>query len=98
MQSRRDRLCGLLRQAVHQVRTAVGNLPDLQSSRVYLVPHGATALATRKTLPEIVDRRRVKSVGAEIRLAEPTAVLRASPEPCGIGVLPLAVRARGGAD
>ena len=82
-----SRPCGLLRQAVPQVRASAGNLSRL-------CPRGFTSF--RMALPLWMREKlfqksllagELKTLRAGIRLAEAAAVLRAPPEPRGLGVL-----------
>ena len=63
-------------------------------ARVHLVPHGDAAVAEGEAVSEIAAADELKALEPEFRLGQAAALLRASPEPRGVGVLSLAVRAR----
>ena len=87
-------LCGVLREAVPQIRAAAGNLSGVRAARLPVVRDGDPGLDSREAVPEGHHPPRVAEARARFRLEEPAAVHRASHEPRGERVLCLAVLRR----
>ena len=95
----RRRLRRVLRQAVPEIRAAAGNLSRLRADGLPIVPDGDPAVAARKAVPEAAAARRAEaSSSRDYDWDEQAALHRASPEPRGLRVLPLAVRGSGRPD
>ena len=95
----RGRLRRVLRQAVPEVRAAARDLSRVRAQGLRLVPHGDAGVAEGEAVPEAAAARSSCANAAPARTIERQApVHRASSEPRGERVLPVAVRGGGGPD
>ena len=89
----------LLRQAVPEVRAAAGNLSRLRAARLHVVPHRDADLdRARSCSRRTCCCKELEGDRPGLGRSGQAAVRRASPQPRGVGVLPLAVRGGRGAD
>ena len=94
----RARSCGVLREAVSQIRTPARDLSRLCAAGLSIVPKGDAGLAEGEAVPESRIARPSPQDRRQRRLGEEAALRRPPPESRGFSVLSFAVRGGGGPD